>query len=292
VRAAIVDVGSNTIRLLVVRRQGDTTTTVREARAYVGLGEKLAGTGSIADEKIAEAGRVVAEQTAFAREAGATAIEVVVTAPGREVESGRQLLSELRRAVPVPVRVRVLSAGEEAALAFAGAVISTACVASRFIVCDVGGGSTELAAGTRATGAGWSRSVALGSLRLTATALRNDPPEGSDIAVGRLQTAIALRDVDLPSAEVALAAGGTARPLSRLVGARLAETQLNEALTLLASEPSRVLAARFGFAVWRARTLAAGAAILAEVERALGLPLEVVSGGVRDGAALALLDRM
>jgi len=201
-------------------------------------------------------------------------------------------LRELRRAAAVPVRVRVLSSGEEAALAFAGAVASTASAASTFIVCDVGGGSTELAAGTRAVGAGWNWSFALGSLRLTATALKNDPPEGSDIAVGRLQAAIALRGVDVPSAEVALAAGGTARALSKLVGAQLAQAQLNEALTLLASEPSHVLAARFGFAVWRARTLAAGAAILAEVERALGLPLEVVSGGLRDGAVFALLDQM
>jgi exopolyphosphatase/guanosine-5'-triphosphate,3'-diphosphate pyrophosphatase len=194
--------------------------------------------------------------------------------------------------VPLPVRVRVLSSGEEAALAFAGAVASTASEANTFIVCDVGGGSTELAAGTRTTGAGWSRSFVLGSLRLTATSLRNDPPEESDIAVGRLQAAIALRGVDVPSAEVALAAGGTARALSKLVGTQLAEMQLSEALTVISSEPSDVLAARFGFAVWRARTLAAGAAILAEVERALELPLQVVNGGVRDGAALALLDQM
>jgi hypothetical protein len=102
-------------------------------------------------------------------------------------------------------------------------------------------------------GAGWSWSFALGSLRLTATALKNDPPERSDIAVGRLQAAIALRAVDVSPAEVALAAGGTARALSKLVGAQPAEMQLNQALTLLSSEPSHVLAARFGFAGGRGR---------------------------------------
>jgi hypothetical protein len=76
------------------------------------LGEQLARGGSISDEKIAEAAHVVAAHSALAREAGATAIEVVVTAPGREHGSGRRLLRELRRAAPVPVRVRVLSSGE------------------------------------------------------------------------------------------------------------------------------------------------------------------------------------
>jgi exopolyphosphatase/pppGpp-phosphohydrolase len=67
VRAAIVDVGSNTIRLLVVQRQGDMMPTVREAHAYVGLGEQLARGGSISDEKIAEAAHVVAAHSALAQ---------------------------------------------------------------------------------------------------------------------------------------------------------------------------------------------------------------------------------
>ncbi len=226
----------------------------------------------------------------MAKEAGATAIEVVVTAPGRKNRTARRLLSELRRAAAVPVQV--LSSDEEAALSFAGAVASTTSPASSFVVCDVGGGSTELAAGTRSMGAGRTSSFALGSLRLTTTALKDDPPDPADIAVARLEAAIALCEVAVPPADLALATGGTARALSKLVGAHLAETQLSKALTLLSSKPSHVLAVRFGLPPWRARTLASGAAILAEVERALGLPLEVVRGGLRDGAALALLDRL
>ncbi len=289
-RVAIVDVGSNTVRLLVVRREAGAITTVREARAYVGLGEQLAGGGSISDEKVAEACCVVAGYVALAKGAGAAAIEVVVTAPGRKNTTARRLLSELRRAALAPVRV--LSSDEEAALSFAGAMASTPSAACTLTVCDVGGGSTELAAGRRSIGAGWTRSFDLGSLQLTTTAMEHDPPDLRDVAAARLQAAIALRDVAFPSSELALATGGTARALSKLVGAQLGEAQLNEALALLSSAPSHVIAARFGLAPWRTRTLAAGAAILAEVERALGRPLEVVRGGLREGAALALLDQL
>jgi len=246
--------------------------------------------GSISDEKVAQACCVVAEHAALAKEAGACAIEVLVTAPGRKTKTARRLLRELRRTAPAPVRV--LSSDEEATLTFVGAIASTATMARTFVVCDVGGGSTELAAGTRSMGAVWTQSFALGSLRLTTTAMQHDPPASSDVAAARLHAAVALRDVAFPSLELALATGGTARTLSKLVGPQLAETQLNEALTLLSSAPSHVLAARFGLEAWRTRTLAAGAAILAEVERALALPLEVVRGGLREGAALALLDQL
>ena len=92
-----------------------------------------------------------------------------------------------------------------------------------------------------------------------------------------------------PMPHAALAVGGSARGLKRLVGTRtLGEDQLAEALKELRKQPPEAVAAEYGIDPERARTLAAGAVILAEMQRRLLVPLVVGRGGVREGALLEL----
>jgi exopolyphosphatase/guanosine-5'-triphosphate,3'-diphosphate pyrophosphatase len=156
-------------------------------------------------------------------------------------------------------------------------------------VCDVGGGSTQLVVGTLRAGPTWVRSVDLGSLRLTARILSGggDPPPPEAVAGATAAVAEAFSSVVPPVARLALAAGGTARALRRVVAILDAEG-LVAAIDELSQLKRAKISKRYGLPPQRAATMLAGALIFAEAQRRLGLPLELARGGVREGAALAL----
>jgi exopolyphosphatase/guanosine-5'-triphosphate,3'-diphosphate pyrophosphatase len=108
----------------------------------------------------------VAEYVKQARGHGARGVEVLVTSPGRQATNGDELVTRLERATHVPVRL--LSAVDEARLGFAGGVAATRIPPGRSVaVVDVGGGSAQIAVGTRRDGPTWMRSIDIGSIRLT-----------------------------------------------------------------------------------------------------------------------------
>jgi exopolyphosphatase/guanosine-5'-triphosphate,3'-diphosphate pyrophosphatase len=82
----------------------------------------------------------------------------------------------------------------------------------------------------------------------------------------------------------ALATGGTARALRRIVGRRLGEKNLNSVLAMLTAKTTEEVAADYDLPVERARVLPAGTIVLREAHRRLGVKLEVARGGVREGA--------
>jgi exopolyphosphatase/pppGpp-phosphohydrolase len=92
-----------------------------------------------------------------------------------------------------------------------------------------------------------------------------------------------------PEVRTALAVGGSARALAKLAGHTLDEAALDRALARIVSERTAQLARSLSVDEPRAATLAAGAIILCELTRRLGAPLQLASGGLRDGAAARLL---
>ena len=213
-RVAVIDVGSNTARLLVAD-VGAEVETVREEKAFLGLAADIVRHGEIRRGKLGVTGDVVARYARIARQHDAEALEILVTAPGRQGRGSKELVTRLERAARAPVRV--LSANEEGSLAFDGAVLRTS-LAGVVAVCDVGGGSTELAIGTRALGATWVRSADIGSLRLTRALLPGDPPSAARIDAAREAAHEALVGLSPPRASAALAVGGSARAAAKLVG--------------------------------------------------------------------------
>ena len=156
-RVGVIDVGSNTIRLLVTERRGGELEPVEEEKSYVGLGAEILRHGSIGAPKLAEAVAVARAQAAAARAAGSELLEVVVAAPGRQAANADELVHELARATRAPVHS--LSADDEAALAYAGAVAQSDVDAGTVVaVVDVGGGSTEIAVGAPPSPPAWLRS--------------------------------------------------------------------------------------------------------------------------------------
>lgn len=285
VRVAVVDVGANTLRLLVAVPDGRSVAAVHQEKEQLGLGEEVERYGYISDLKCAEAVGVARAQTRRARRLGCERIEILVTSPGRQSANSDEFADALAHAAGVPVRI--LSAEEEGALAWDGAVAALDELPESVAVCDVGGGSAQVVVGTPDGGPAWVRSVDLGSLRLTTRLLTDDPPSAGAVAEARAAAAEAFEAVVPPVAQLALAAGGTARALRR-VAERLDADGLEEAIETLAATKRSKISKRWDVPPQRAATLLAGTILFAEAQRRLGIPFELASGGVREGSVLAL----
>ena len=288
-RVGVIDVGSNTVRLLVASVAGSSVRTIREERTHLGLGEELLRHGRIRRRRLDEVAEVTGEYARIARKLGVRELETVVTAPGRQGDEPARLLDVLGRATAG--EVRVVSAEEEGRLAFEGAVARADTGESVVAVCDVGGGSTELVVGTQLLGPAWVRSVDLGSLRLTAAVLPSDPPAPAEIERARTLVQAGFAGLDPPRPELALATGGSARAVARIVGHEYGSDELERVIELLAERPAAASAKALGLRPDRARTLLAGATILAEVSRLLDVPFAPSRGGIREGAAQRLAAR-
>jgi exopolyphosphatase/guanosine-5'-triphosphate,3'-diphosphate pyrophosphatase len=283
--AGVIDVGSNTVRLLVARLDDTGPVRICSERVRLGLGAELEKLGRVSDRKLAEATDAVRSLSALAAAHCPDAPVILVTAPGRQAENARELIAALERGARGPVRV--LSATEEATLSFHGAVAGARQSAWPVAVVDLGGASTEIAVGRPADGPGWIRSVDLGALRLTTRLLPSEQPAQSRLEAAHAAAAAVFESIEPPRAFEALAVGGCARALRKIVGATLGPEELAEARELLATTTHAELVRRHGVHLSRAPLLLAAVLILTEVQQRLGVPLQVADGGLREGALLA-----
>ena len=285
VRVGVIDVGSNTVRLHIADGDGP----VCGRKALLGLGDSVERYGLIPPAKLDEAAETVAGFVTEARRRGAEEIEVLVTSPGRQASNGELLIRRLELASGVPVRL--LSAVEEGRLGFVGAMTAVRGGGRKPVaVCDVGGGSSQIAVGTRRDGPAWVRSVDIGSMRLTSRSFPDDPPGLAELADARAEVARCFDGIVPPLPMRAYAIGGSARALRAFVGtSTLSTEELEGAIEELATMPATEVAIRADCELGRARTLTAGAIILEAICERVHVPLEVVRrGGVREGAAIEL----
>lgn len=288
VRVGIVDVGANTLRLLVAAREDGRLVPVREQRVQLGLGEEIERSGQISDGKLTEAQAIARAHVRRARKLGCDRIDVLVTSPGRQAANGGELVERI--AESTGAATRILRPEEEGELAWYGVVAALAEPTDTVAVCDVGGGSTQLVVGTLSGGPAWARSVDLGSLRLTRRSLGTAPPSGRDLEAARTEIEAAFSELAPPLARSAFATGGTARALRKVAGTTLGPDAFSSAAKSLAKRSRRSITRTYGVDPARARTLLAGTLILGEVQRRLGMSVEVGRGGIREGAALLALE--
>jgi len=283
VPVGVIDVGSNTVRLLVARGRRE----VISERVMLRLGDDVERHGRISEGKLDHAASVVERFAKDARAAGVAALEILITSPGRQAENGEELLRRLTVAGDCPARV--LSAVEEGTLGFYGAIEAADCAGGRLVgVVDVGGGSAQVVVGTRRDGPAWARSIDIGSQRLTSRLLQSDPPGEQAIAAAREEVERYLDGFDPPLPRVAFAVGGSARAVKRLAGSQLDDRALAYVVELVTSTPTSVLVERHGVDPERVRTIAAGAVILSALQERLDTQLKVVRAGVREGALIEL----
>lgn len=286
---AAIDIGSNTTRVLVGEPEDGQLRKVMEQRAYTRISRGLRKKdGAITEEKVLEVCDVVSTQVRLAHELGAEAIRIVATAAVREAPNCEEVAAAISEAAGVPVDV--LSEEEEGTLAFIGATKGLGHpVEGEIAVVDVGGGSSEVVLGTLADGVREVRSFKVGSGALAEEFLKGDPPSPAEIRRLRDEIADRFDGVELSQPEQAVAVGGSATSLRRLVGSVLEYETLERGIRVLTGDPAAEVAKRFELDVRRVEVLASGVLILEQLSDLLGQPLQIGKGGLREGVILEIL---
>jgi exopolyphosphatase / guanosine-5'-triphosphate,3'-diphosphate pyrophosphatase len=286
---AAIDIGSNTTRVLVAEPVDGQLKKVMEQRAYTRINKALDDGGEILPDKTEEVAEVVATQVRLARELGAEVIRSVATAAIREAPNGEQAARAIAEASGVSVDI--LSEGEEGRLSFIGATKTLGHpVEGKVGVVDVGGGSTEVILGTVPGGVETVRSWSVGSGVLADELIASDPPSAAEIRKIRDRIDDLFDGVEIEHPGQAVAVGGSATSLRRLVGAVLEYETLERGIRVLAGDPAAEVARRFELDPERVRILATGVLLLEKVSELLGQPLQIGKGGLREGVILDLLN--
>ncbi len=286
---AAIDIGSNTTRVLVAEPVDGRLKKVMEQRAYTRINKALDGSGAILPGKVEEVCEVVATQVRLARELGAEKIRSVATAAVREAVNGEDVAEAIASASGVPVDV--LSDEEEGRLSFIGATKTLGHpVEGKIGVVDVGGGSSEVILGTVPGGVEEVRSWRVGSGALADELIASDPPSAAEVRKIRDRIEEIFEGVEIERPAQAVAVGGSATSLRRLVGAVLEYETLERGIRVLCGDPAGDVARRFELDPERVRILATGVLLLEKLSELLGQPLQIGKGGLREGVVLDMLN--
>ena len=282
-----IDIGSNTTRVLVAEACDGRLRELLQRRAFTRIGKGLKPGAEIPRAKIEEVAGVVASHRELAEQVGADPVRTVATAAIRAAANRDEFVAIVSERGGV--EVTILDGEEEARLAFLGATRTLGReLEGTVAVVDVGGGSTEIAIGTVAGGVTWWASFRLGSGHLADEYLHSDPPAASELQAMGAHAAGVLDGLDLPRPGSAVAVGGSAASLRRLVGALLEPETTQRALRVLSDAPVAEVSERFALDPQRVRLLPAGMLILDAAAHALGCPLVIGKGGLREGVLLEL----
>jgi exopolyphosphatase/guanosine-5'-triphosphate,3'-diphosphate pyrophosphatase len=205
---AVVDIGSNSVRLVIYERKARTPTMLFNEKLLAGLGKGIAATGRLADDSVSLALGELTRFKTLIKHTGCQDIYIIATAAARDAENGPEFVREVERSLQAPVRI--LDGSEEAYYSALGVIAGF--WQPRGIVGDMGGGSLELVEiADNKPGSG--ATFPLGGLRLSEEA-------DGKIAKAQKITEAALKDFhwpDLaPGERTFYAVGGTWRSLGRL----------------------------------------------------------------------------
>jgi exopolyphosphatase/guanosine-5'-triphosphate,3'-diphosphate pyrophosphatase len=308
IRVAVIDVGTNTVRLLVAETGGRSTyRTVLTAQETTRLGQGLFPAQVLQPEPIQRTVRVLRRFRELAESQGASTIFAVGTSALRVAANRAAFLALARN--EAGLEIAVISGAEEGRLALLGVRTGLPRPPDRLVMLDIGGGSTELllAEGPRILA---SASTGLGAVTLTERFLKTDPPAPAELDAVRRAAASRfgrlLREEFHGLASDAGLAGtaGTVTSLAaidlgldpydpgRVNGHRLTRERVAELLRRLASLPLAHRRGIRGLEAARADVIVAGTAVCLAAMDALGADsLTVSDGGLREGILLDLLRR-
>jgi exopolyphosphatase / guanosine-5'-triphosphate,3'-diphosphate pyrophosphatase len=277
VPVAVIDIGTNTTRLLVAEVEEGEVVELERRTIITRLGQDVDATGRLADEAMDRVAEAIAGYREVIDRVGAETMVAVATSTMRDSENGPQFHDYLERRFGVDART--ISGEEEARLTFLGATAGRK-DDRETVVIDIGGGSTEYVLGRGGGEPSFHTSTQMGSVRYTERFLRNDPPQPEEMAA----VADAVREM-VPGLEAdhAIAVAGTATSLAAIDGAeephgyRLTLAACERITSMLAALPVDERRNVRGLHPDRAPTIVAGAVILTESIRSLGLELAEVS---------------
>jgi exopolyphosphatase/guanosine-5'-triphosphate,3'-diphosphate pyrophosphatase len=291
VHRAVIDIGTNTLLLLIV---DDGLRRVVDLCRFGRLGKGLDASGRLADDAIGKSLDICREYRRVMDEHGVAAPAVIGTQALREAANAAAFVGPAEQILGA--RIEIIEGTREAQLA-ALAVARTfpELGGARYVVIDVGGGSTELIAsdGARVVSA---VSVPIGAVRLTERHLHHDPASPAELAALEADIDARLAPLALPSGVPIVATAGTATTLAavhlalavydpdRVTGLRLAPSEIDAMYARLARATVAERRAIPGVAPERADVIVAGAAIYARATRRIAAP-EVIAcdRGIRWG---------
>ena len=176
-RCAVIDLGSNSVRLVVFEGRARNPVAIFNEKAVLRLGQGMQATGRLNEQGVERALRVMSRYAAIARAMKAAPFEVLATAAVRDASNGAAFVDDLQARMP-DARIRVLSGEEEASLASAGVLCGFP--GADGLLADIGGGSLELVR-LDAGGVRHAATVRLGVIRLAERA-ENDLGRARSIA--------------------------------------------------------------------------------------------------------------
>ncbi len=172
-RRAVIDVGTNSVKLLVADVAGSRITPVSEESNQTRLGAGFYGTRQRGRAAIVQPAASVAKYAAKAAKLGAAAVRIIGTSAARDALNAAELIAAVRQESGLPIEI--LSGEEEAEWVFRGVASDPKLARLPALVLDVGGGSTEFIVGENAVPR-FCRSYALGTVRLLEQLQPGDPP--------------------------------------------------------------------------------------------------------------------
>lgn len=297
-RVAAIDIGSNSVRLLI--QEGDGTVLHRESQV-TGLARGVDARGVLSTAAVEATMRVIRSYAHRTAEARCDVVASVATSAARDATNGRTVMADI--GVLLGNDPVIIGGGEEARLSFEGAVAHFPEARERLVI-DIGGGSTELVRG--GSSVEWAHSYDIGSVRLTDRHLANRPPDPTEVALARLDAQSIFSVPEAPDAshlQVVGVAGtftnlgcihlglqgtdasevhGTTLGLEHIEGliARFASLTLEELRAIPAMHPER------------APVILGGAIVASAALRAVGaIEVTMSAHGLLDGLAAQLLAR-
>jgi exopolyphosphatase / guanosine-5'-triphosphate,3'-diphosphate pyrophosphatase len=306
-RLGVLDVGSNTVHLLVVdAHRGAHPTPMTSEKAVLRLAERIDAHGRLDESDADELVRTVAGARESATEAGCEDLMAFATSAIREADNAADVLARVTN--ETGVELVVLSGEQEARFTFLAARRWFGWSAGRLMLLDIGGGSLEMAFGMDEDPE-LAVSLPLGAGRLARSMLPQDPP--SKRAVKRMRewldtqlTTAAKPFRELGGPDHVVATSKTFRSLARLTGAapasagprvqrKLTETGLRQLLAFITRMSAADLATLDGVSSARAHQLVSGALVAEATMRALSLhELDLCPWALREGVILRRLDHV
>jgi exopolyphosphatase/guanosine-5'-triphosphate,3'-diphosphate pyrophosphatase len=209
VNVAAVDIGSNSVRVLILDREG--SQIVRES-TVTGLGRDVDATGRFRDDTMAATLDVMRSYAVMMAECRVGSVRAVATSASRDAENGTELMAAI--AGILDTTPKIISGDAEAELAFAGATANIS-GSPPFLVIDIGGGSTEFVYGVSEPD--YSVSVDIGSVRLTDRRLPDRPPTMMQLVDASAHVDALFSAVALPGApRTVIGAAGTFTSLAAI----------------------------------------------------------------------------
>jgi exopolyphosphatase/guanosine-5'-triphosphate,3'-diphosphate pyrophosphatase len=286
-RVAVIDIGTNSTRLLVADVAGGSVQQVERRSTVTRLGRGVDLSGHLSAEAIEDVCAAIAAYVGVIEELGAETVDAIATSAVRDADNGSAFVAELRERFALSARV--LAGKEEARSTYLGAT-SEASPSEPTLVVDIGGGSTELVVG-EGSEVSFHDSLQAGVVRHSERCISSDPPTAGELEAlaadvrGLIEASVGagvavsqgIAVAGTPTSLAAVELGLEPYDPSRVHGHVLALPSIQRMLSRLASVPLAERVEIPGLHPDRAPTIVAGVVILVEVMRAFELEEITVS---------------